>query len=247
MNDSSPTAAVSDEELIGAFVDMADTLVDDYDVVDLLQRLCTYCVTLLGATAAGILLADQRGGLQVVATSDERTRLLELLQLQNNSGPCLEAYRSGTTVEVENLNADQARWPAFAAEAMREGYRSVQAVPLRLREDVIGALDLFGQHRAPLTPQNLLIARALADTATIGILQERAIRRGEVLTEQLQYALHSRISIEQAKGVLAHAGRLPMDEAFNRLRRYSRNHGQRLSVVAERLARGALRPEELLR
>lgn len=232
-------------QLLLAFVDMADTMVDDYDVVDLLHRLTTYCVSLLGASTAGLLLSDQHGGLHVVAASTERTRLLEVLQLQADEGPCLDAVRTGELVQVDDPTEMTARWPVFAAEAHAEGFHSVQAVPLRLRNQTIGALNLFGRQTG-LDARNLRVVRALADTATIGILQERAIRRGEVLTEQLQRALNSRVVIEQAKGVLAHAGDLPMDDAFERLRTYSRNHNLRLSDVADNIATGRIDPRNVI-
>ncbi|MEV7042518.1 GAF and ANTAR domain-containing protein [Amycolatopsis sp. NPDC051061] len=240
------SAPTREQQLVRAFVDMADTLVDDYDVVDLLHRLAGYCVSLLGATAAGLLLSDQRGSLHVVAASDERTRLLELLQLQADQGPCLDAYRTGVPVHTDDLAVERNRWPVFAPEALAEGYRSVQAIPLRLRRQVIGALNLFGRDATLLGQENLEIARALADTATVGILQERAIRHGEVLTEQLQTALTSRVIIEQAKGVLFHAGGIPMDQAFERLRSYCRSHNLQLSVIAEDLARGTRDPRTIL-
>jgi transcriptional regulator with GAF, ATPase, and Fis domain len=240
------SAPTREQQLVRAFVDMADTLVDDYDVVDLLHRLAGYCVSLLGATAAGLLLSDQRGSLHVVAASDERTRLLELLQLQADQGPCLDAYRTGVPVHTDDLAVERNRWPVFVPEALAEGYRSVQAIPLRLRRQVIGALNLFGRDATLLGPENLDIARALADTATVGILQERAIRHGEVLTEQLQTALTSRVIIEQAKGVLFHAGGIPMDQAFERLRSYCRSHNLQLSVIAEDLARGTRDPRTIL-
>jgi transcriptional regulator with GAF, ATPase, and Fis domain len=240
------SAPTREQQLVRAFVDMADTLVDDYDVVDLLHRLAGYCVSLLGATAAGLLLSDQRGSLLVVAASDERTRLLELLQLQADQGPCLDAYRTGVPVHTDDLAVERNRWPVFVPEALAEGYRSVQAIPLRLRRQVIGALNLFGRDATLLGQENLDIARALADTATVGILQERAIRHGEVLTEQLQTALTSRVIIEQAKGVLFHAGGIPMDQAFERLRSYCRSHNLQLSVIAEDLARGTRDPRTIL-
>lgn len=246
MSDVLSAGAGREQQLVLAFVDLADTLVDDYDVADVMHRLAGYCVTLLGATDAGLLLSDQRHGLQVLASSSERTRLLELLQLQADEGPCLDAYHSGEPVDVDDLSTVVQRWPVFTPEALKEGFRCVHAVPLRLRRQVIGALNLFGRDAGPLAPQNLRIARALADTATIGILQERAIRRGEVLTEQLQGALNSRVSIEQAKGVLAHAGRIPMDQAFECLRAYARHHRRRLSEVAEDLAGGRLTPNAVL-
>ena len=236
----------SENELLRAFVDMADTLVDEYDVADMLHRLARYCVTLLGASAAGLLLADQRGGLDVAASSDESSRMLELLQLQTEEGPCLDAYRSGEPVRVGDIAAEQARWPQFAREAVAAGVRSVHAVPMRLRRQVIGTLNLFGRGPDPVAGSAVNVVRALADIATIGILQERAIRKGELLTEQLQHALNSRVVIEQAKGVLAHAGGLEMEVAFDRLRAYSRAHNARLSEVAEAVARSELRPEQIL-
>ncbi|WP_406631758.1 GAF and ANTAR domain-containing protein [Amycolatopsis sp. WGS_07] len=211
-----------------------------------ISRVSGPAVTLPSPPRNQTCLLDQCGGLQVVASSDERTRLLELFQLQSDQGPCLEACRTGDVVTVRDLNTVAGRWPAFAAEAIAEGFRSVQAVPLRLRRKVIGALTLFGDNATPLRPENLDIARALADTATVGILQERAIRRGEVVTEQLQHALDSRVTIEQAKDVLAQAGAIPMDEAFDRMRRYVRSHGQRLSTTADRIARKALLPATVL-
>ncbi|WP_158896060.1 GAF and ANTAR domain-containing protein [Amycolatopsis anabasis] len=235
-----------DQQLLLAFVELADTLVDDYDVVDVLYRLAGYCVTPLGAAAAGLLLSDQHGGLQVIAASNERTRLLELLQLQADEGPCLEAYRSGESVHVDDLAGAVERWPTFAPAALAEGFHSVQAMPLRLRRQVIGALNMFGHTAGPLGSHNLAVARALADTATIGILQERAIRRHEVLTEQLQSALNSRVVIEQAKGVISHAGRIPMDQAFEQLRSYCRDRNLRLSRVAEDVAQSRLTPDTVL-
>ncbi|MDG3016459.1 GAF and ANTAR domain-containing protein [Speluncibacter jeojiensis] len=233
-------------QVVRALVEMADTLVDDYDVADLLHQLVQHCVGLLDVAAAGLVLADQRGGLQVLAASSERTRLLELFQLQSNQGPCLECFRSGEPVLVADLAAQTVRWPSFASEAHREGFASVHAVPLRLRKQTIGALNLFGNQPGSLTAEDLVIARALADTATIGILQERAIARSEILTEQLQTALNSRITIEQAKGVLASAGNLDMEQAFEALRGHARRHSSRLSEIAHRIVTGDLDPAELL-
>lgn len=246
MSQSPPIGAARERELVSAFVNMADTLVDDYDVVELLHVLARRCVDLLGAAAAGILLADQRGGIQVVATSDERARLLELFQLQADEGPCLDAYHTGEIVQVDDLTEAGERWPAFVPEALAEGYHSVQAVPMRLRGTTIGALNLFGAGTGPLAQHDLAIARALADTATIGILHERALRRSEVLTEQLQTALNNRIVIEQAKGLLFHAAHISTGQAFEHLRAYSRDSNVRLSDVAQQLLSGSLQPVTVL-
>lgn len=233
--------------LLAALVRLADTLVDDYDMADLLHELASQCVEILGVAAAGLLVSTQRGteNLQVLASSPEQVRLLELFQLQTNEGPCLDCVRTGQPVLAPDLTATE-RWPRFTPEALREGFSQVHAIPLRLRGETIGALNLFGHQPGPLPEQDLRAAQALADTATIGILQERAIRRGEVLTEQLQYALHSRVIIEQAKGVLAQAGNLDMDRAFQVLRDYARNRNGRLGEIARQLVSGTLHPQEFL-
>ena len=235
-----------EQSLINAFVGLADTLVDDYDVIDLLDRLVSYSVDLLAADAAGILLADPRQGLQVVASSNEESATLELLQLQADEGPCVECFRTGAPVGVPDLADADDQWPRFISAIAEKGtYRSVHALPLRLRGEAIGALNLFHRRPGALPAADLALGQALADVATIGILQERAIRRGEVVHEQLQTALNSRIIIEQAKGVLSQSGNLSMDAAFDRLRRYSRNHNLRLSDVARQVVDADLAPTVL--
>jgi hypothetical protein len=226
------------EELIRqAFVTLADTLIDEYDVIDLLDRLAGFCVQLLPADAAGIVLGDARRELRVVAASDEAAHVMELLQLQSNEGPCLDCFQSATPVSVADLAEASGRWPTFvAAVAQRGDFRSVHALPLRLRGRAIGALNLFGGIPGPLPELDLALGQALADVATIGILQERAIRRGEVLNEQLQLALNGRVIIEQAKGVLAQYGGLAPAVAFERLRHYARSHNLKLADLARRIA-----------
>jgi GAF domain-containing protein len=225
-----------------AFVALADTLVDDYDIIDMLDQLVTHSVALLAADAAGIMLGDSRRQLRVVAASSDDAALMELLQLQNEQGPCLDCYRTATAVRVPDLTVGD-QWPAFAAAvAQAGGFRSVHALPLRLRGESIGALNLFHRRPGPLPDPDLALGQALADVATIGILQERAIRRGEVVTEQLQTALNSRVVVEQAKGVLAQHHGVDMDVAFDRLRMYSRNRNLRLAEVARQLAAGDLNP-----
>jgi GAF domain-containing protein len=225
------------EQLLSrAFVGLADTLVDDYDIIDLLDRLVSYTVKLLAADAAGILLADSQRALRVVASSQEDAEVMELLQLQANQGPCMECFSTGEPVSVPDLADAAGRWPVFVADVTERGvYRSVHALPLRLRGEAIGTMNLFHRQPGALPAADLALGQALADVATIGILSERAIRRSEVLTEQLQAALNSRVIIEQAKGVLAHHGNLRMDAAFDRLRRYARTHNARLSEVARQV------------
>jgi transcriptional regulator with GAF, ATPase, and Fis domain len=232
--------------LTRAFVDLADTLVSDFDVADLLHSLVKHCVTLLDADAAGLLLSDQRGGLQVLASSSEQARLLELFQLQADEGPCLHCFRTGAAVSVPDLSVGSDRWPRFAGAASTAGYASVHALPLRLRSEIIGALNLFGTKPGSLPQGDLDVAQALADVATIGILQERAIHNREVVVEQLQGALNSRVVIEQAKGLLAEAGSIDMDAAFTALRQTARRTNSLLAQVARDLVDGKLEPRVVL-
>jgi GAF domain-containing protein len=220
-----------EQALAKAFVTLADTLVADYDVIDVLHQLTIECVELLRVDAAGLLLSDLRGTLQMAAASTERARVVELFQLQSDEGPCLDCFRTSQPIAAPDL-LDMTEWPRFTAHTLQTGYRSVHAVPMRLRDETIGALNLFRVHPGALEQDELRLAQALADVATIGILQERAIHRREVLAEQLQVALNSRVIIEQAKGVLAERGQLDMERAFQLLRGHARSTNQRLSDVA---------------
>lgn len=240
---AAPTTGPGRERaLADTFVMLADTLVDDYDVVDFLHRLADACVTLLGAATAGLLLADQRGGLAVVAASSEETRVLEVFQLQNDEGPCLECVRAGNPVSSGDLVADGQRWPRFAAAAAGAGFRSVAALPMRLRTEVVGSLNLFYADPQLVESAELELAQAFADVATIGILQQRAKHRSKILAEQLQFALDSRVSIEQAKGMLSERHGLAMDQAYERIRRHARNNNLKLTDVAVAIVRGDIDP-----
>jgi hypothetical protein len=213
------------------FVEVADTLVDEFDLIEFLQMLTHRVAGFFDTAQVGLLLADHRNRLNFVAASDESARLLELVQLQHDDGPCLEAFSTGRPVTNVNLDAAGDRWPQFAPRAARSGFQSVHAFPLRLRKEVIGAMGVFASATA-LDETDVYVVQSLADVAVIALLQERAIRRGEVLTEQLQGALNSRIAIEQAKGVVAQARGVTPDEAFGLIRHYARSSNRRLSEVA---------------
>ncbi|MGZ4591546.1 MAG: ANTAR domain-containing protein [Actinomycetes bacterium] len=231
-----------EQRLADAFVELADTLVADFDVLDFLHVLTTHCVDLLDVDAAGLMLADPSGQLRVAAASSERARLLELFELQNEQGPCLDCFASGEMVLASDLEGagDPGTWPHFAHESHTAGFRSVAALPLRLRDQTIGALNLFREAPTVLQPHEQRLAQALADVATISILQERGARRQEVLAQQLQTALNSRIVIEQAKGVLAERSGLDMDDSFRLLRSAARSRSQALSDVATLVVSGRL-------
>lgn len=222
------------------FVELADTLIDDFDVVDFLHQVTIRCADVLGVTAAGVLLTDQRGALRVMAASTEESRLLELLQSQTDEGPCPECFRERRPVAVGDLSTATDRWPRFAVEAIRSGFSSVHALPMRLRSEVIGAFNLFDTRVGTLDDETIRLGQALADVATIGLLQERAIRRRDVLTEQLQSALSSRIVIEQAKGVIAERRGLDMDRSFELLRRAARKANRRMSDIAQAVIDGSV-------
>ncbi|GAB3974093.1 GAF and ANTAR domain-containing protein [Actinoallomurus acanthiterrae] len=233
---------VSDRRVRDVFVELADTLVDDFDIIDFLDRLAARCVELLDVTACGLLLVDHRGNLNLLAASTERARLLELLQLQGSQGPCLETYQSGRAVHCTDLaGADAAsRWPRFAPAAAGAGFTSVHALPMRLRTDVIGAMNLFSAGQDPPDGATIELGQSLANAATIGILHQRALHHREMVTEQLQGALNSRILIEQAKGFIAERQGVSIDEAFDALREYARASNRKLLEVAEAVIAGRL-------
>ncbi|WP_067994935.1 GAF and ANTAR domain-containing protein [Nocardia pseudobrasiliensis] len=218
--------------LTAALVRLVDTLVADYDPVDLTQELVDTSVELLDADAAGLLLVDGRGELQVLASTSEETHLLELLQIQSSSGPCLQALRTGQPVLVGDLDVAAQQWRQFADQARRLGFRGMCALPMRLRTERIGALNLFTRGTDTLGADDLQLAQALADFATIGILHARILADSLAVNEQLNRALNSRLIIEQAKGMLAERGNLDMDNAFQRLRGYARDTNNRLADLA---------------
>jgi GAF domain-containing protein len=234
------------EQRLGrVFVELADTLVDDFDVIDLMHLLCERSVELLDADAAGLILADQHSVLQVMASTTEEARLLELFVLQNDEGPCLDCYTTGQQITNVDLGEFSQRWPRFHAAATAAGFHSTHALPLRLRGRVIGALNLFCAQRSTLTQEDIELGQALCDIATVALLQERAIRSGEILAEQLQSALNSRIVIEQAKGILAASAGLSLNAAFSLMRDHARRNHLHLSAVAAEITTHTLTATDL--
>jgi GAF domain-containing protein len=227
------TNETRETKLSSAFVKLADTLIADFDVVDLLHWLVEECTQILDTQAGGLMLVDPAGELQLIASTSEEAELVEILQLAAGEGPCLECFRTGTPVTVGDIEADAAKWPQFSAEALKEGFRSVHATPLRLRGQTIGTMNLFSTHLGALAPADITVAQALADVATIGILQERTIRSANLVAEQLQHALDSRVLIEQAKGVLAATTGMSMHDAFSTMRAYARERNLSLRKVAD--------------
>lgn len=232
------------EALTQAFVELADTLVSDFDAAEFLHMLARHCVDLLEVSAAGVMLADERGRLHVVAASDERTRLLELLELQHQEGPCVDAFARRDVVWT-SVAAGRSQWPVFAEHASDAGYQSLGAVPMRLRDDSIGALNLFRVRDEPLDSTSVATAQALADVASIGLLQARSIRQSQLIASQLQAALDSRVAIEQAKGMVAQHLNVEVDIAFGLIRDHARSRNAKLTDVVRALTDRRLSIDEL--
>lgn len=226
-------------------MELADILVDDFDVVDLLARLADHCVEVLDVETAGIMLAGPDGHLRVIASSSEAMRVLELFEIQSQEGPCLDCHRLGQQIVNQDLAAVDGRWPRFAVEALEAGFRSVHALPMRLRGSVIGALNLFRADLGEMAAADLDIAQAFADIATIAILQHRAAQEASVTNAQLTHALSRRVLIEQAKGMVAERLGLDMQQSFNVLRHHARNRNMRMADLAGMVIEGQVAPAAL--
>lgn len=229
------------ERVSAAFVKLTGALVADYEVLDLLYALVEASVDLLGASAAALVLADPHGELQVVASTSEESQLVEIRQLRAGEGPCVECYKTGTPVFVEDIASLHRQWPDFQATALSQGFRSVQAVPMRVQGRTIGSMGLFGNDPGTMARSDTAIGQALADVATISILQERTIKEATLVNEQLQRALNSRVLIEQAKGIIANRSQVSMEEAFRRLRSSARSNSQSLQETASQVIERRLR------
>jgi len=239
---------IESERLAHVFVELADTLIEDFDVVDFLQTLTDRCVELLGTDAAGLMLTDQRGGLQLMTATLERARVLELFELQVEEGPCLECFTTGdpiTNIELTEAEANQ-RWPVFSPAAVEAGFAVTHALPMRLRGRVIGALNMFNDQQVELSDSDIAVGQAMADVATIGLLHQRNTNEQTILSEQLQTALHSRILVEQAKGAVAALAGVSPAEAFKAMRAHARRNNMTLTDVATAVVDGTLTKDMLV-
>lgn len=233
-------ASTRTQLLLDTLTVVADTLVDDFDIVEFLHDLVDRCAAIFDAVDVGLVLADAHGELVVMASNNERLHLIEVLQLSAGDGPCVDAYRSGDVVTAGSIEDIATRWPAFATAARDSGYQSVHAVPLRLRQSTIGSLNFFSDNPGELDAKDVPIAQTIADVATIGLVQERAIREASLAREQLQHALDSRIVIEQAKGIIAHSNNVDIESAWNILRHRARSHQARVSDIAQAIVEGLI-------
>ena len=231
--------------LIATLVELADNLVDDYDVIDVLTVLTHRCVDAVDVDAAGVMLASPTGELQFVASSSESMTILELFQIQTNEGPCVDCFHDGLAITNHALSESDGRWPLFTPRALALGFRAVHSLPMRLRGRTIGALNLFRTHQGTLSEDDVIVAQGLADVATIAILQHRSTLDASALNFQLNNALNSRVIIEQAKGMICQSTSCDMDEAFNRLRAHARNHNEGLTTLATRVVATSIAPNDL--
>jgi GAF domain-containing protein len=235
-----------EQRIVQTFIELADTTADDFDVIEFLHRVSRRCVELLDCDEAGVLLVDAAGVLRVMASSSERSDALDVMQAQNDEGPCFECFARGVPVSSEDLQADRGRWPRFSPAALARGFGSVHALPMRVRGETVGALNLFRVRTGRLDEPDVPLGQGMADIAAVALLQERSVRESRGVAAQLQGALSSRIVIEQAKGVLAERAQITLDAAFSRMRGYARTHNLKLGQVAGDLINGQLDPARLV-
>jgi GAF domain-containing protein len=239
-------AAITRESLVSqTFLQLADTLVADFDIIDLLTVLTDRCIEIVDADAVGILLADAEGNLRLMAASSEQARLLELFQLQNEEGPCLEAFSTGLPVFEDELRSALERWPRFTPYAVGAQFECVYALPMRLRQTIIGALNLFRSSPGPMPEADIRLAQAFADVASVAILHDQATREAHIRDGHLQHALDSRVIVEQAKGMVSQHLHIDMATAFNHIRTHARNNNLQLTAVASEIVAGTIRLDRL--
>lgn len=230
-------------ELARTFVDLARSVNSGVDIVEVYSMLSDRCVQLLSVEACGILLIDPRGDLRVIGSSSHSAELLDLFQVQNDEGPCLVCCRTGESISDSELS-EQGPWPRFAALVREHGFTEVHAVPLRARDVVLGALNLFAT--SPVGDEQLSIARAMADAATIALLQADPDVDAIVMSRRLHLAVETRMSVDQATGIVAQRFGISVDDALVRLRSVADGEGRRLGDVAGAVvARDGREPESL--
>lgn len=236
---------IPSDRLAQVFVEVADSLVADFDLIDFLHTVAAHAAELSGDAEVGLVLADEEGRLHHMGSSHQSALLLELVQVQDEQGPCRDCYVTGTPVFEVDLAGAMDRWPSFAPQAVAAGFGSVHAFPMRLRDRVIGALNVFGREPRSLSAEAVGVVQALADVATIALIQEQAIARADVLNEQLQAALNSRIAVEQAKGAVAAVLGVDVARAFDLMRRHARSARIPLTDYAHDLLGSPDRIQEL--
>jgi len=241
---ASAVPMIAPARLAHVFVEVADSLVAGFDVIEFLHTVASRAAEISGNAEAGLVLADEKGRLHHIGSSDHGARLLELVQIQDEQGPCRDCYVNGVVVDTD-LGAAAGRWPLVAPRAVAAGFSSVHAFPMRLRDQVIGALNVFGQQPGALDLQVVGVLQALADIATIALLQEQAISRADLLNQQLQTALDNRVAVEQAKGAVAASLGVDVAEAFERMRRHARSARVPLIAYAHELLSHPARIHEL--
>jgi GAF domain-containing protein len=233
------------DRLARVLVEVADSLVADVDLIEFLHTVASHAAELSGGTSVGLVLADEGGALHHMASSDQSATLLELLQIQDDEGPCRDCYLTGELVVEDNLALAAGRWPSFAPRAAAAGMSSVHAFPMKRRNRVIGALNVFGHDEDGLDQEAAGVVQALADVATIALIQEQAISRADLVNAQLRAALDSRVAIEQAKGAVAASLQVSVGEAFEMMRRNARRARTPLTEYARVLVHDLGRIHEM--
>jgi GAF domain-containing protein len=203
-----------------------------YDLEAALSELTESVTAVLGLCGSGVTMAEE-GHLRFVTAVSQASRELERNQEEQQAGPCREAYETGVVVRVTDVRKESARWPEFSATATRLSVAGVAGIPMRLADQIIGALNLYSPEPREWSDVDIAVAGVLADVATSYVVNASKLRQQEQLSEQLQEALESRVVIEQAKGITAYKNAVTIDQAYQLMRRHARNNNASLRLVAE--------------
>lgn len=234
--------------LAETLVELADTSASEFVDTEYLRTLASRLRILLAPAEIGLIIGAERGRPRLAAATSDRTRDLVTFELQHDDGPCVRAYRNGETVLNQDVSGAEQPWPRFAEKARAVGVRFASALPMRRHADIVGAVGILDARGSTVSAQDIALARTLAEAATIGLRQQRALEVSTQRSTQLQHALDSRIVIEQAKGMVAARLGLSLGEAFGLLRDHSRQHNERLAEVAAKVIRQELfMPEDTRR